>query len=65
MLLTDDLVVTEKALNLVKSHISKSVHLKTLAVACWKFTKVKPDFVGLFVNEDLMFPYDVAPAKIL
>jgi len=59
ILIVDDLMVTGKAMNYVKSQIPSSVTVKTLVVVCHKSAKEKPDYVGITLDDLPIFPYEI------
>ncbi|MDQ1279794.1 MAG: Pribosyltran protein [Thermoproteota archaeon] len=59
ILIADDVMVTGKAMNFVKSQIHSGVTVKTLVVVCHKSAKEKPDYVGIVMDDLPVFPYEI------
>lgn len=59
LLITDDVLVTGKAMSFVKSQMHSGVTVKTLVVVCHKSAKEKPDYIGVVMDDLPVFPYEI------
>jgi hypoxanthine phosphoribosyltransferase len=58
-LIVDDLLVTGKAMNFIKKHISSNITVKTLVIICHKSAAETPDYIGIVINDLPVFPYEI------
>lgn len=59
ILIADDFIFRGKCLEFVKEQMSKEVQLKTMVLINHKIAELKPDYVGMVIDDIPIFPYEI------